>query len=214
MQTPVLAAFDLTQIALLAMAVAVLTLLMLTTRRRFVDRQSSSGESVRERYARLGQRRDAVRDVESVMLDLDRLARDVHGRLDLRMAKLDAIIADADRRIAELRRLATSANEQDSADGAAADSSPSTADHPTDRRSGSRRGGASVATAPTPDAAHLRVHRLADEGRSASAIAAEIDRPIGEVELILNLRSAAAPDVGAPVAAGASNETARSQQPV
>ncbi len=46
----------------------------------------------------------------------------------------------------------------------------------------------SLALPDASDARHRQVYALADQGRSAAEIARQIDRPYGEIELILALR--------------------------
>ncbi|MEQ8770441.1 MAG: hypothetical protein RIB60_08025 [Phycisphaerales bacterium] len=57
------------------------------------------------------------------------------------------------------------------------------ADHMLDRLEGS-----GPRATQHPPSGHDAVYRLADEGRAPAEIAAALDRPIGQVELILNLR--------------------------
>ena len=48
--------------------------------------------------------------------------------------------------------------------------------------------GAETRRVPSTDPRHAEVYALADEGRSPAEIAARLDRPNGEIELILALR--------------------------
>ncbi|MCW5776890.1 MAG: hypothetical protein KIS87_10665 [Phycisphaeraceae bacterium] len=102
----------------------------------------------------------AERDsAEAVMADMHDLARELAAQLEARAAKLEKLLRDADERLARLE---------------AADPTP-----PDGRR----------ATAlPTTDPLHARVYELADRGLPCVEIAREIDRPTGQVELILALR--------------------------
>ena len=93
------------QIVMLALAVAGLTVILLSTRRKIVDRQREPRATARDRYASLEQETATRRNVEDVMLELDQLSRQIHGRIDTRLAKLEAIIRDADERIDRLSRL-------------------------------------------------------------------------------------------------------------
>ena len=103
------------------------------------------------------------------MLELDELSRQIHGRLDLKLARLEALIRDADARI---ERLTTS------------------------NRTGEARStfevtvGAEVDQVPTPGDTerHAEIHRLADRGLSAIEIAESVGKAPGVVELVLALR--------------------------
>ena len=97
-------------------------------------------------------------DVESLIVELDELARKINAQIDTRFAKLEAVIRDADRRIATLERLANQA--------ARPRSVPTSAN----------------------DAQHAVVYELADAGKTPIEIARQLGRTPGEVELILNLR--------------------------
>jgi hypothetical protein len=162
-----------TQIILLVMAIVALTLLMLSTRRRIVDlRRRSGADSARERYSGLQKEAEAKHDVEQVMLELEKLSRQIHGRIDTKLARLETLIRDADQRIERLSRLAE-------APGGGAGLEV-TLDHEEPR--------------PTPKTGevgedwHAAVYRAADGGMSAVQIAQEVGRTTGEVELLLALR--------------------------
>lgn len=101
-------------------------------------------------------------DVESLIVELDELARKINAQIDTRFAKLEAVIRDADRRIATLERLANQADQA-----------------------------ARPRPAPTSanDAQHAVVYELADAGKTPIEIARQLGRTPGEVELILNLRA-------------------------
>ena len=159
-----LAVVDVTQMVMLVLAIGGLTLVMLSTRRRIRESQRSSRTSSRrEQEAR------ATRDIEQVMLELDQLSRQVHGRLDTKLAKLEAVIRDADQRIDRLSRLNR------------ADSGPAleiTLDQEDPR----------CPSSVEPDNRHVAIYRLADAGKSAAQIAQDVGQHVGEIELILALR--------------------------
>ena len=120
------------------------------------------------------QEESTARDVENVMMELDQLSREVHGRLDLKIAKLERLIREADARIARLGATRLQDGEGNSFDVTVDDE-------------------ARDATTPRPSVAsaeHLRIHELADEGHSPTQIASTTGRLAGEVELILSLRRA------------------------
>ena len=161
------------QMVMLAVGIVGLVILLGSTRRRLRRSQRSSGVSVRERYAELQQEASVTHDVETVMRELDQLSRQIHGRLDTKLAKLEAVIRDADERIDRLSRLSRALNGAGTIDITLDPEDPVTPDS-----RGSDSGSPS----------HGDVYRLADGGRSPVEIAQELGRTSGEVELILALR--------------------------
>ncbi|MCL4742852.1 MAG: hypothetical protein KJZ54_11705 [Phycisphaerales bacterium] len=102
----------------------------------------------------------AERDsAEAVMAEMHDLARELAAQLEARAARLERLIRDADERLVRLE---------------ATDAAPR-----TPQRS---------PAAPLADPLHTRVYELADRGLPTVEIAREIDRPTGQVELILALR--------------------------
>ena len=114
----------------------------------------------------------SIKDLGEVMGELDALARQIHGKIDLKIATLQKVIRDADQRIDELSRL------QRAADG------KTVLDIQLDPESPGR------AFNDRPDQPHEAVYRLADSGYTTLQIARELARHTGEVELILSLRRA------------------------
>ncbi len=165
---------SLTQTAMLAVAVAGLMVVVLSTlqRRRRSKRQRTS--YVRELQGKWKPEASAVREVEDVMAELDQLARNVHGQIDARLARLERLIREADQRIDRLSRSVRTADGEPSLDVTLASEAPAEAD---ERRFES-----------ASDSLHEAVCRLADSGLSAVAIAQQVHKTTGEVELILALR--------------------------
>lgn len=163
------------QLAMLGGAIVLLTFVMISTRRRLRESRALTGRPARERYADMENREVVRRDVDQVMLELDSLARQVHARIDTRLARLEALIRDADRRIDVLSKQPRAVKQSPAAD-----------------RSSSERVGSAIvkSAAPMEDDRFRAVYRLADRGMEASQIAERVDRPEGEIELILGLRKA------------------------
>lgn len=115
----------------------------------------------------LAQQRSVERQMQNLLVELSEMARQVTAGLDTRAAKLDALIREADEKIAALSAL-TSAVPIDK-------SVPLEAAPPP-------------ACAYEPDPRHVEVYTLADQGQSPSQIAGQLNRPNGEIELILALR--------------------------
>ena len=107
------------------------------------------------------------------MLELDQLSRQVHGRINTQVAKLEAVMREADRKIESLTRLTRSAH------GAPA------LEVTLDREDPYKE-------ASTPSVVetsrHAYIYGFADRGMSIVDIAREVGKTAGEIELILALR--------------------------
>ena len=161
---------------MLAGMIVVVVSLMLFTHRRLRRSQQRPTNHARNRYNEMDRQASVRRGIDETMLQLDQLARQVHGQLDTRFAKLEAIIRDADQRIDRLSRLVRQRQGQatvdltlDAEDPHEPSPKPPTPNH-------------------TADHAHASIWRLADSGMSAPEIAKEVGKLTGEVELILSLR--------------------------
>jgi hypothetical protein len=115
--------------------------------------------------ATLTQQRAVERDMNHVLVELSAMARQISAQLDTRAAKLEVLIQEADQKIAQLRDLSG---------GSAPHAAPAA---PADTE-----------TSPHVDPRHAEIYQLADEGLVPSQIAQRLDRPDGEIELILALR--------------------------
>ncbi|HMO27389.1 MAG TPA: hypothetical protein PKB10_14085, partial [Tepidisphaeraceae bacterium] len=56
-------------------------------------------------FASLSQQRAVEREMTNLLVELEKMARQMNAQLDTRAAKLEALLQDADNRIAELQRL-------------------------------------------------------------------------------------------------------------
>ncbi|MBP7935721.1 MAG: hypothetical protein KA354_13825 [Phycisphaerae bacterium] len=101
------------------------------------------------------------RNIESLLAELQELSRRISADIDTRYAKLEAVIRDADRRIAVLNRLTRQRGEVPS-------------QHPTEDMG--------------LDVRYDVVYELSDAGFSAIEIAKDLGKTTGEIELILKLR--------------------------
>jgi hypothetical protein len=123
----------------------------------------------------MAQQRAVERQMQNLLVDLTEMARQIGAQLDTRAARLEALLREADERIAQLRGAG--------ADPAAHDPSHHGGTAPSVHETS--------ASAPASIASphHDEVYALADEGRGAKEIAARLNRPSGEIELILALRT-------------------------
>ncbi len=172
------------------LAIIGVMLVVRATRRRAMRSKAQSAKTppVRERYAELSRESKAARALGNVMGEMDELSRQIHGRLDTKIAKLETIIRDADERIASLTQLQekqpTKAGSFDVTLGSEA---------PLDlKESGAKSNPPNSGSRNSPLAsdAHAAIHALADRGRTPEQIASDVARPVGEIELILSLRHA------------------------
>lgn len=114
----------------------------------------------------LAGQRDVEKQMTELLVELEQMARQMTAQLDTRAAKLEMLIQEADKKIAELHA------------GAA-----------------TRDGSSSHHSQPSPDFSnlpnprHAEIYGMADQGLHAGQIARQLGRPYGEIELILALRS-------------------------
>lgn len=153
----------------LALVVIAIFFMMSSLRRRYVKPRKQhavpeQGGPSRESVQRLRT------EVESAIVELQDLSRRISSEIDVRFARLESAIHDADRRIATLQRLVQEAD-------ALSAEMPQRSEHATPRRDEE-----------TLEVRHALVYEMADGGRTPVEIARELGKTPGEVELILNLR--------------------------
>jgi hypothetical protein len=124
----------------------------------------------------LSRQRDVEQQMQNLLVELSEMARQISAQLDTRAAKLELLLKEADEKLAALR--AASA-------GAPVPTPPVDANDAPAREDASS---AAAPSAPAIDPRHLEVYRLSDEGRPAIEISRLVNRPTGEIELILALR--------------------------
>lgn len=165
--------------------VATLVVMLLTRRRVARSRRDvrivSSGSQSPARS------RTEVHEISELLVQLEQAAREITAQIDTRYLKLESAIRAADQRLA---RLDEAASRQ---------VSPS-----AESQSPSRQGldvvidddgvsGEKVTDSEAGLSWKTEVCRQADRGQSAIQIARKLNRPLGEVELVLSLRAADAP---------------------
>ncbi len=200
MAIPAATDLDPSSLLLLAGVVIVVTMIMISTRRRAADRGSSPRAYAREQLAKVREQEGMRDDLQELMMQLEKLAREINAQVDTRFAKLEKAIADADARLAELKRLGvgeatpvetvqeqpadgpvlepreSTPTESDRGKGVvdevAADSGDATADEPVD----------------AAESVERRIVELSRAGKSPLEIARALGRDVGEVELIIKLK--------------------------
>jgi hypothetical protein len=104
------------------------------------------------------------------------LSRQVNGQLDTRIARLDLLLVEADRKIKMLQELTGPAAAQQAKGWEVSDNGPTSV---SDSQERPMDGFVSEA--------NREIVTLADQGLTATAIAQKLGRPVGEIELILSL---------------------------
>ena len=154
--------------ALAMMALVYVSVLRPMMRKRKDPLEKPSG------FTSLSQQRAVERQMQSLLVELSEMSRQITAQLDTRSAKLELLIKEADEKIAALHRAGNGSMQ------GSAVSAVTPASDPVE-----------MPVVPAPlelDPRHVQVYALADEGQDASAIASALGRPRGEVELILALR--------------------------
>jgi hypothetical protein len=152
-----------------------------------------------ERLEKLRQEQGVRRDLDSLMVEIEEMAKRLSHQLDAKAVRLEQLIEDADHRLTRLRHVAERLenaphNAKEINPASTAEAGGERASHqadPTDLLS---------ASAPAPPHANeasphaaadpltRSVYALADEGYDAQEIATRLKEHTGKVELILALR--------------------------
>jgi hypothetical protein len=129
----------------------------------------------------LARQREVEEQMNTLLVELSQMARQITSQLDTRAMKLEMLIKDADERLAALQ---AAKNSEASVSSVTSDNHTSEAEVAELHFSSRQTASPSVAVDPR----HQEVYTMADEGRSPGEIARIVQRPAGEVELILALR--------------------------
>lgn len=175
-----------------------------------VTRDHQTG-SPADRIAEIHQRaQSSTSPANKAMLDAEEITRRLSAQLDNKAARLELLLEEADTKLAELNR--TLAGAERSANRGAAPRSadplyaapnseqpavpraldPSLLDRARMDQDLAERGSMNRESAPSSvsaqDQINERILRLADDGLGCVEIARSLNQPIGQVELVLNLR--------------------------
>ena len=174
---------------LLGLVLSITGLFSALRKRKRAGYRPAAGTSAREQLdaARspdpVAQRRDHRSSMDAIGVEIEQLARRVGAQLDNKAARLETLLNEAERTISRLESATAAAKRQalPSRDLlAAVPAAAATPPRPA------------VPTAAERDRLTHDVHGLADQGLDAAAIAKAVDRPVGQIQLILSLREAAA----------------------
>jgi len=166
----------------------------------------------------LAQQRAIERDMGNLLVQYEEMIRRMTAQVDIRATKLEMLIQDAEKKIAVLKGLSGAASLAVQGSGQTPDGNaianpaviadpgpsasvgaatmppgalevPSASDGAAGATLEARKPADESGSAGNADNRHAEIYRLADGGRTARQIAQELNRPDGEVELILHLRS-------------------------
>ncbi|MFH1749036.1 MAG: hypothetical protein ABIG44_18550 [Planctomycetota bacterium] len=147
-------------------AILGLTFISLMLTRRARRRSLASNQQSRQNYEHLRQQSHVHSTMNELLLQLEDISRRINAQLDTKFVKLETVVRDADARIARLEKLTSQAPDLTTAVSPRADTATDSSANP-----------------PTQ-----RIYELADAGQSPTQIAEAVALPLGEVELVLNLR--------------------------
>lgn len=136
-------------------------------------RTAAGRDSARDHIERARQKQGVRDDLEALMVDINRMARDLGGQLDAKIIRIEKANQEAEERIAQLQALRESLSDPSASHTSRSPGQPVT---------------------PQADAANIdpltrQVYTLADQGQGPADIAAQLDEHVGKIELILALRS-------------------------
>jgi hypothetical protein len=136
-------------------------------------------------FSSLSQQRTVEREMQNLLVELSEMTRQMNAQIDTRAAKLEQLIGQADERIATLRN--TDVGPAASSGGKTEQAAPVEIAAPRPVIPIAQPLPEDSAPAES-DSRHAEIYSMADDGRDAREIAARLNRPSGEVELILALR--------------------------
>ena len=158
------------------MAVAILLIIMaMFSMGRGRKRKEASRLSARDHVERARQKQGVRDELEMLMVDINRMAKDLGGQLDAKIVRIEKAVRDADERIAQLQALRDELSQP---------VAPPPVAEPT---------GDTLVTPQAPegqaDPLTREVYALADQGIGPGDIAQQLGEHVGKVELILALRA-------------------------
>ncbi len=148
---------------LILVGVLCLVIVAISVWRRAQQRSALARDLTREQRARLRDQQEVRQSLEELLVQLDEVTTRINTQLDTRMTRLEAMLRLADERTGQPTEPAAA---------------PAEAPPPAAPRVAADVGGRRW----------QRVYELADQGTSPIAIAEALQLPVGEVELVLDLR--------------------------
>ena len=176
-------------VTLLLVLCAIVIMVVLLRRHQF--RGTTHRDMARDHVARIRDQHRLRESMDELLVQLEEVSRRVGAQVDTKFAKLEKVIRDADERVARLEGVLGRSGGEFAEPRAAPPSAPTGAAASLLR---SRAGGdfesqaEQRAPAAPVDPRFERIYELVDAGASPIKVAEQLDMPLGEVELILNLR--------------------------
>ncbi len=133
--------------------------------------EGPTARAVRENGPSIRDVREVAQELNELLAELQETARRIAAQIDNRYAKLDAMLAQADRRIQRLEQLQQLSGDVEHIGNGSKNAEPITPPPAT-----------------MVDPKYKSIDDLADKGKTSREIAQQLGTQPGEVELILNLR--------------------------
>jgi hypothetical protein len=173
---------------LLLVLCAIVIMIVLLRRHQF--RGTTRRDMGRDHIARLRDQHQLRQSMDELLVQLEEVSRSVGAQVDTKFAKLEKVIHDADERVARLERVLGRPGREPAESPTKTPATPAKPDTPPPNVASARapvRAERSPSIEPS-DPRFQRVYDLVDAGASAITAAQQLNMPVGEVELILNLR--------------------------
>ena len=147
--------------------------------------QVHSRDNARDHIDRARQKQGVRDELEALMVDIHRMAKDLGAQLDAKVVRIEKANREAQERIAQLQALQQTLAQ------------PSAVDPPPTEQAGLTTPATSEPSEPTDqgdtavpaDPVAAEVYKLADQGKGPQDIAQALGEHVGKVELILALRT-------------------------
>ncbi len=143
------------------------------------NKSAATQATARDHVERARQKQGVRDELEALMVDINRMAKDLGSQLDAKVVRIEKAVRDADERIARLEALGQQADQAPARSAVSASLPPDehaeliTPQRPPDQA----------------DPLTREVYALADQGIGPGDIAEQLGEHVGKVELILALRS-------------------------
>lgn len=147
-------------------------------------RRSHMQGTAREQVEELKHKKAMRGDLEQLMVEIEQLAKRFGAQLDAKTVQMEQLLDEADRRIADLKRLGQEREQRS----ASAEPGSSSLTPPTSASTNPQPQTPSPQPPSPDDAVKRSVYDLADQGHDPVQIAQKLDEHVGKVELILALR--------------------------
>ncbi len=157
------------------------TVIMIMLLRRHQFRGTTRRDMARDHIARVRDQHQLHQSMDELLVQLEEVSRNVGAQVETKFAKLEKVIGDADDRIARLEGVLGHSSDERAKPGVRSprnDTGTRPEPRPEERR-----------PIKPVDPRFQHVYDLVDAGASAIKAAQQLNMPLGEVELILNLRN-------------------------